>query len=189
MKEAKQVHRSPAETLWLHLLLNVGFSKSLLSQAPLRANASPFGKRSVERAANMLDGRLAHQVGNWPTRPANLEPGKAISSTKQLLEISMMASSLYYLYADRVYEELTMEEILEAIDLYTNIRTPAESGAPQISPDTIFYLCRELIEHKALIPYCPSCEVRYYSSVEQRVRNACPFCRKVGVGDFGNSEH
>lgn len=189
MSESKQNRRSPAETLWIHLLLHVGFSKPLLSEAHLREGSSAFGKRSVERAAEMIDGRLAFQINQWPTRPANKVPGKGITSNAQLIEMSLLASSMYYLYQERVYEELSMNEIIQAYDLYTNVRMSAGNISRQVSPDTAYWLGREMVNHYAFIPYCPACNIRYYSSVEQKIKNACPFCKKVGIGDFNHSDH
>lgn len=191
VSEQKHQHRrSPGETLWVHLLLHVGFSKPLLSEAHLRGGGTQsFGKRSIERAAEMIDGRMAYQISHWPIRPSNKIPGKGITSNAQLIEMSLLAASMYYLYKESVYEELSMNKILQAYDLYTNIRHSAGNVANQIAPDTAYWLGRELISHYAAIPYCPSCQIRYYSSVEQRIKNACPFCKKVGIGDFNLSDH
>lgn len=184
MAESKQNRRSPAETLWLHLLLHVGFSKPLLSEAHLRQDSKAFGKRSIERATEQIRGRLAYQVFKWPTRPANKVPGKGITSNTHLIEMSLLASSMYYLFGERIYEELEMNEILQAFDLYTNVRRSAGNVSQQISPDTAYWLAREFVSHYAFVPYCPACNVRYYSSVEQKIKNACPFCKSTGVGDF-----
>lgn len=184
MAETKQIRRSPTETLWLHLLMHVGFSKPLLSEAHLRADAKAFGKRSIERATDQIKGKLAYQIAQWPTRPANKVPGKGITSNSHLIEMSLLASSMYYLYGDRVYEELDMNEIVQAYDLYTNIRKTAGNVSQQISPDTTYWLAREFVSHYACVPYCPSCDIRYYSSVEQKIKNACPFCKNTGIGDF-----
>lgn len=184
MAEAKQARRSPAETLWLHLLLHVGFSKPLLSEAHLRQNSKAFGKRSIERATDQIKGRLAYQIYKWPTRPSNKVPGKGITSNCHLIEMSLLASSMYYLYGERIYEDLEMDEIVLAWDLYTNIRKTAGYVSQQISPDTTYWLAREFICHYAFLPYCPTCDIRYYSSVEQKIKNACPFCKNTGTGDF-----
>ena len=189
MSEAKQHRRSPSETLWLHLLLHIGFSKPLLSEAHLREGARPFGKRSIERAADMIDGRLAFQESQWPTRPSNRIPGKAVASNIQLIEISILATSMYYLFGDDVYQELSMNQILQAYDLYTNARDFAGNISKQVSPDTAFWLARELVCHCASIPYCPTCRIRYYSSIDQKMKCACPFCKKVGFGDFNVTDH
>jgi hypothetical protein len=98
--------------------------------------------------------------------------------------MSLLASSMYYLYGERIYEELEMNEIIKAYDLYTNIRKSAGCVSQQISPDTAFWLVREFVGHYAFVPYCPSCNIRYYSSVEQKIKNACPFCKNTGIGDF-----
>jgi len=183
-----QSARSPQETLWIHFLLHVGFSKSLLSQIPIRKNNVAFGKRSIERAADLIkEKQLAFQESDWPNRPSNLEPGKSINSKRILTEFSVLAGAMYYLYGDRVYDELNIAEIVSTYELYTNIRSIGHTNK-QISPDTAYYMARELVEHKALIPYCPDCNVRYYSSVEQHLKNACPFCRNVGIGDFDDIE-
>lgn len=183
MRDQKQNRRSPSETLFIHLLLHLGFSKPLLSEAHLREGAKAFGKRSVERASEMIDGRLAHQMHQWPTRPSNKVPGKGVTSNAHLIEMSLLAATMYYLYGDRVHKELTMQEVINAFDLYANIRETAGEVAKRVSPDTAFYLSRELVSHYAFIPYCPTCQVRYYSSVEQKIKNACPFCKEVGHGD------
>lgn len=183
MRDSKQNRRSPSETLFIHLLLHLGFSKPLLSEAHLREGSKAFGKRSVERAAEMIDGRLAHQVHQWPIRPSNKVPGKGVTSNAHLIEMSLLAASMHYLYGERVHEQLSMQEVLKAFDLYSNIRVSAGEVAQKISPDTAFYLARELVSHYAFIPYCPTCEIRYYSSVEQKIKNACPFCKEVGEGD------
>jgi len=182
--ETKQARRSPAETLWLHLLLHVGFSRPLLSDARLRADSTSFGKRAIERVTEQMDGEFAHQAYKWPTRPANKVPGKGITSNLQLIEISLLTSSMYYLYGEKIYEELDMNEILHAYDLYTNLRRTAGEVAPQISPDTTYWLAREIRSHYAFVPLCEDCGIRYYSAVEQKVKNACPFCKGVGFGDF-----
>jgi hypothetical protein len=184
MTDILQSRRSPAETLWLHLLLHVGFSKPLLSDARLRQEAYTFGKRSIERATSQIKGRLAHQIYKWPTRPANKVPGKSITSNSQLIEMSLLASSMLYLYGERIYKELEMNEILQAYDLYTNIRKTAGYESKQISPDTTFWLNREFLNHYAFVPYCHSCSIRYYSSVEQKIKNACPFCKNSGIDDI-----
>lgn len=184
MTDQKQSRRSPAETLWIHLLLHLGFSKPLLSEAALRSETKAFGKRAIERAYDSVRGRLAHQIHKWPTRPANRIPGKGITSNAQLIEMSLLASSFYYLYGDRIYESLEMSDIVQAFDLYTNIRKAAGEVSTQVASDTMFFLAREFVSHCAYVPYCPKCDVRYYSSVEQKIKNACPFCKTVGVGDF-----
>jgi len=184
MSDLKQCRRSPAETLWIHLLLHCGFSKPLLSEACLRSETKAFGKRAIERATDSIRGRLAHQIHKWPTRPANKIPGKGITSNAQLIEMSLLASSMYYLYGERIYESLEMSEIVQAWDLYTNIRKTAGNVSTQVAPDTVYWLAREFVSHYAYVPYCPKCEVRYYSSVEQKIKNACPFCKTVGIGDF-----
>ena len=184
----RQSARSPQETLWIHLLLHVGFSKSLLSQAPIRNNSSVFGRRSINRAADLIkETRLAFQESGWPNRPSNLEPGKSVNSLRSLTEYSILAGVMYYLYGERVYDELTISEIVSAYELYTNIRSIGNKDK-QISPDTAYYMARELVEHKVLIPYCPDCNIRYDSASEQHIKNACPFCRKVGKGDFDDIE-
>lgn len=184
MNDTKQARRSPSETLWLEFLMHIGFSKPLLAEARIRDDGSAFGKRSVERAADQIEGRLAYQIYKWPTRPANKVPGKGITSNSQLIEMSLLASSMYYLYGEKIYEELSMNEIVQAHDLYTNIRKQAGYVSQQISPDTTFWLAREFVSHYAFVPYCPSCNIRFYSSVDQKIKNACPFCKGVGIGDF-----
>ncbi|MBX2808159.1 MAG: hypothetical protein KTR20_05950 [Cellvibrionaceae bacterium] len=182
----KQHRRSPAETLWLHLLLHVGFSKPLLAEAHLRKNAESFGKRSIERANEQIKGRLAYQIYKWPTRPTNKVPGKGVTSNAHLIEMSLLAAAMYHLYGDKIYEQLEMKEIIEAYDLYTNIHKTAGGVARQISPDTAYWLAREFVSYYAVVPYCPNCKVRYYSSVEQKIKNACPFCKTAGVDDFNS---
>lgn len=184
MAELKQTRRSASETLWLHLLMHIGFSKPLLSEAHLRKDCTSFGKRSIERAADQIEGRMAFQIFRWPTRPANKVPGKGIASNGQLVEMSLLAASMYYLYGERIYEELNMNEIVNAYDLYTDVRQTAGCVSQQISPDTAYWLAREFVSHYAFVPYCQNCEVRYYSSVEQKIKNACPFCKKAGIGDY-----
>lgn len=184
MPELKQSRRSPAETLYIHLLLHLGFSKPLLSEACLRSRSQAFGKRAIERAADSIHGRLAHQIHKWPTQPANKIPGKGVTSNARLIEMSLLAASMYYLYGDRIYESLEMSEIVQAFDLYTNVRATAGNVSTQVATDTAFWLAREFVSHYAHVPYCPKCEIRYYSSVEQKIKNACPFCKTVGVGDF-----
>jgi len=184
---SKQVRRSPAETLWLHKLLHTGFSRPLLSEALLRHGSKSFGKRSIERATDQIKGRLAYQIYDWPIRPAYRVPGKGITSNNHLIEMSLLASSMYYLFSDIIYEELNIDEIIKAYDLYTNVRKIAGNKYVQISPDTAYWLAREFLSHYAFVPYCPKCEIRYYSSVEQRIKNACPFCKASGIGDYNIS--
>ncbi|MFC1337336.1 MAG: hypothetical protein G8D89_20830 [gamma proteobacterium symbiont of Clathrolucina costata] len=184
MADSKQTRRSPAETLWLHLLLHIGFSRPLLSEARIRHDSTAFGKRAIERVTEQMNGRLAFQTHKWPTRPANKVPGKGITSIAQLIEMSLLASSMYYLYGEKIYEELDMNEILHAYDLYTNVRKSAGEVSKQISPDTAYWLAREIMSHYASVPLCPQCGIRYYSSVEQKIKNSCPFCKCTGIGDF-----
>ena len=188
MVDSRQTRRSPSETLWLHMLLHIGFSKPLLSDAHIRRKSKPFGKKSIMRASEQIKGRLAYQIYKWPTRPANWVPGKSITSNSQLIEMSILSSCMYYLYGEKIYEELDINEVVQAYDLYTNVRTTAGSVSQQISPDTAFWLAREFVSHYALVPYCDNCGVRYYSSVEQKIKNACPFCKLPGIGDFNVPE-
>lgn len=181
---SSQNRRSPAETLYIIMLRHIGFSKPLLSEAYLRNNLSPFGKKSIERASERIEGPLAHQVHKWPVRPTNKIPGKGVVSNSQLIEMSILAASMYYLYNEKIYEDLSMNEVIDAYDLYTNLRKTSKEIAPQISPDTAFWLSREFKSHFALVPLCERCGVRYYSSIEQKIKNACPFCKETGVGDF-----
>ena len=184
MVESVQNRRSPAETLWLHLLIHCGFSGPLLAEAALRSNSGSFGNRAVTRAKSQIQGRLAHQIDKWPIRPTNRVPGKAVCTTSKLIEISILAASMHYLHGERIYNKLMMKDIILAYDLYTNLRLKANSGAPQISPDNAYWLSQELASQQAIVPYCPKCKVRYYSAIEQRVKNGCPFCRELGIGDY-----
>lgn len=183
MATKKQNRRSPAETIFLQLLMHIGFTRPLLSEAPIREDNTPFGKKAVEGAAGTMKSDYAYSRYKWPVRPSGKEPGKLVTSTERLIEMSLLVSCMYYLYGEKVYVELTMQEILHAQDLYTNIRESVNPAGEQLSPDTIFWVAKEIYNHNAIIPYCPRCEIRYYSSIEQRIKHACPYCKEPGIGD------
>ncbi len=182
-RESRLPRRTAAETLFLHLLLHVGYSKALLSEAPIRSEARAFGKHPVERAAAQIKGRFAHQIHKWPIRPLSRAPGKSITSNRSLTEMSLIAASMYYLYKERIYEELCINEVNHAYDLYTNMSAAAGSISQRVSPDTAWWLAREFVSHTACVPLCPKCKIRFYSSADQLIKNACPFCKSVGIGD------
>jgi len=182
--------RLPEETLWLHYLLHIGFTKSLLSEAKIRKNRREYGRRSINRAADLIkDSRMAFQIHGWPSLPSNKEPGKSIYSLNMLTEFTFLTSAMYYLYKKRVYTGLSIAEVVSAYELYTNIRNIHENKNKQISPSTAFYVARELEMDIVLIPYCHGCNIRYYSSADQHIKNACPFCREVGEGDFDDQKN
>ncbi len=182
--------RLPEETLWIHFLLHVGFTKSLLSEAPIRKYSREYGRRSINRASDIIkDSQLAFQTYGWPSLPSNKEPGKSVRSLNTLTEFSMLASAMYYLYGERVYANLCIAEVVSAYELYTNIRTIYNNKNRQISPSTAFYMTREFSRDTALIPYCNNCNIRYYSSADQHIKNACPFCREAGEGDFDDQKN
>lgn len=187
--EGRQIRRSSEETLRLNFLLHVGFSKALLANVKLRDDNTAFSKRSIERASEQIDSPWAFQQYGWPTRPANKIPGKALTSKAQLIEMSLLASSMYYLFGRKVYDSLTLWEIIEAYDLYTNMRKTAGQVAPQISPDTAYWLACELQKEGAWVPYCQTCKIRYYSSVEQKIKNSCPFCKRASTPPSASVHH
>lgn len=187
--EGRQTRRSSEETLRLNFLLHVGFSKALLAHVKLREDNTAFSKRSIERASEQIDSPWAYQQFGWPTRPANKIPGKALTSKAQLIEMSLLASAMYYLYGRRVYDSLTLWEVIEAYDLYTNLRKTAGQQATQISPDTAYWLACELSQEGAWVPYCQTCKIRYYSSVEQKIKNSCPFCKRASTPPSASVHH
>lgn len=178
-----QARRSPSESIWLHFLLNLGYSQHLLAKANIRNNEEAFGRNAIRGALVNLEGPLACEVEKWPTKPNYEVPGKSISSVAKLIEMSLLTASMYHLYGERIYENLTISEVTEAWDMYVNVRQAAGCVANQITPDTAYFLSREFITHCAAAAYCPTCEVRYYTSSEQRVKNGCPYCREAGIGD------
>ncbi|MBT4193467.1 MAG: hypothetical protein HOB14_07165 [Gammaproteobacteria bacterium] len=175
--------RSASETLWIHLLMHIGFTKPLLSEVPLRLNSQSFGKRSIARAAETVSQELAHNSFDWPTKPVSRIPSRGITSNDQLIEVSILAASMYYLYEEKIYQGLTMNEVIQAFDLYTNIRELAENESIQISPDNAYWISREFYNHYSTVPYCEKCGVHYYSSIEQKIKNGCPFCKRSGIGE------
>lgn len=104
------------------------------------------------------------------------------------MEVSLFASTLYYLYGDGVYEELGIGDLLHAYDLYTNVRKTACYIDQQITPDTAYWIGQELLCNKANIPFCATCNIRYFSSADQSVRNVCPFCKKQSAEDFNSKK-
>lgn len=179
----RSCNRSAEETLTISLFLHVGYSKTLVASTPIRRNGQPFGMKAVLRAAEAMKEDAAH-TDKWLTRPSLTAPGTSIKSVKRLKEFSMLASSFYCLYGDRVYKGLNLFEVTRAFSLYKNARGAAGLEGDEISPNTAWYVADELARDTALIPYCPRCQIRYYSSIGQCVTNSCPICRKVGLGDF-----
>ena len=183
MPQNKQFRRSASETLWIHLLMHIGFSNPLLAEVPLRSNALSFGKRSIERASELMEIKLAHKEYNWPTKPNSRTPGISIRSTDQLVEMSILASCMVNLYDEKVYEGLVMQEVINAYDLYTNIRGYCDNTFRQITPNNAYWMAREFHNHYATIPYCEKCSIHYYSSIEQKISNGCPICKRMGIGE------
>ena len=176
MHKNKQLRRTPNETLWDHFLLNLGFSKPLLSEAQIRNDGSTLGLRSIERASEQITGRLAFQIFKWPTRPANRVPGRSILSKKNHIEVSLLANSMYYLYGDRIYSTLSIDEVVNSYDLYTNIRKSLRESSKQISPDSAYWISKEFSNGFSTIKYCNNCKINYYISEYQQLKKCCPLC-------------
>jgi len=183
----QQARRTASETLWLHLLMHIGFTKPLLSEVPIRNNTTSFSKRSIERASELITRTFAYKESNWPIKPVSRIPGKSISSNDQLIEMSLLASSMKYLYGERIYEGLLLNEVIKAFDLYTNMRSIMPNTIHQISPDNAYWMSREIFNHYATVPYCEACGIHYYSSIEQKIINGCPFCKTKGIGDHNGA--
>lgn len=192
MEVNKSKIRTSAEDLILNKLLHIGFSRPLLAEASIREDGTSFGKHAVHRSHNSLIGKgkqLAHQQHSWPVRPVVKIPGTSVRSNDYLIEMSLLSGAMYHLFGDEIYQELQMPQILEAYDLYTNIRKTAGNISNQISPDTAFWLVREFVSHSAFMAHCEPCSINYYSSVEQSIVNACPFCKQVGKGDMAHPDN
>lgn len=121
-----------------------------------------------------IKGPLAYRKYKWPTRPSAKNPGNLIKSHDNILEFSLFGSSLLYLYDERIYEQLSIDEIINAYDLYTNIRQQ-DNTLSQITPDTAYWIVRELTSHCAALIFCPHCLFHYYSSLCQPIKMCCPF--------------
>lgn len=184
--------RSPAETLQIVFLLNLGFTPSLLGQAPIRhcenSQVTQYGVRAVGRVSTTMEGKKAYEIFGWPVKPVIIKPGKGVVSNRMLIEYSVFVSCLWYLFGEEVYRGLNISNIVDAFSLYTNVRPRNDDtteSTRQLSPDTIYYICRELASQEACIGYCEQCNIRYYASFDQRIKPACPYCKDiVGSGNF-----
>ncbi|MEW8389527.1 MAG: hypothetical protein AB2660_18580 [Candidatus Thiodiazotropha sp.] len=171
----KYTRRKTEDTLYVQYLLHIGFSKSLIADILLKHYVKPFGIRSIAKAEKEIVGARACRIYQWPTRPSAKNPGNLIKSQNHLLEFSLYGSALLYLYGDRIYEHLSIEEIINAYDLYTNIRIHRHPSLTQLTPDTAYWIVRELSSHCAFLRYCPQCCLYYYESSNQYIVDGCPF--------------
>jgi len=175
------------EKLQVEFLLHLGFSKSLIAQLPLRGPSGIIGNSAVISCADQIGIPLAYKKYSWPNRPARVKPGQGVRSYNDLVEYSILGSVFNYLYGDKVFEGISLPEVINAYNMYSNIRRSSTVGR-QISPDTAFYIARELYNHYASLPWCSNCDLVFYSSADQLIVNVCPFCKEKGVGDFTNIE-
>ena len=183
--------RSINETLVVQLLVHTGFSIKLISRLPLRNNLAALGESAVHRCINSMNQPLAFEDKDtgWAKRPCREKPGQAVRSYEDLAEYSLLASIYHYLFEDKVYEGLTIYNVIQAYDFYSDMRGDSEEGiakgtkSKKITPDSAYYISRELYEHNATIPFCKSCNPRFYSSAGQLLINVCPFCREVSDSD------
>ena len=172
----KSNYRSAHETVTLHLLLHIGFSKSVISKMKLRRSGECFSLRAVERAIDQLEDQPVFRKEKWTTTPKSKNPCKLIKTSKMLIDFSLFGGCLYYLYDQEKIENLSISDILKVFDLYTNLKQ--ETGEVQLlSPDSAFWLCQEFANKTATMRRCHNCKSIYLKSCEQRVFYGCPFCR------------
>ena len=111
-----------------------------MSKAHLRGNNKTFGKRSIERTFYQIEGRLAYQRYKWPTRSVRDNSGGSIRSHVDLIEISLLTSTMYYPYGKNIYKDFKIDQIVNIYDLYTNSRAFFGSIAIPISPYTTYWV-------------------------------------------------
>lgn len=168
----------------LELMLHLGVSASAASIDGLISPSYEISRSKAQYWERSMRGKLAHEGELWSVKPICLQPGRMVRRVRHLRELSLFASAYYYLYLEEVYETCEATRILHAYDLYTNVREHANTGETPVSPSTAIYMAMEFVSHAAVIPYCPKCEVRYYSAISQYVGIGCPLCRRPGQGDL-----
>lgn len=178
----------------LKLFSHLGCSISFLSRVHLSNNDFGIDNRSRRSIELHLRGPgKTNSICNYlglKFIPKNENPGQRVNSKEVLTEYSLFVSVLKFYYGDLILSGLSLEEIVRPYDMYVNLRGQAmQAFTPQLRIESAYYIAREIANLSAVIVYCKHCEINYYSSDSQIIRNGCPFCRVVGEDDCFGIEH
>lgn len=175
----------------LKLFSHLGCSISFLSRVHLSNNDFGIDNRSRRSIELHLRGPgKTNSICNYLRLafiPKNENPGQRVNSLDILTEYSLFTSVLKYHYGDLILSGLSLEEIVRPYDMYVNLRGQSRQAfTPQLRIESAYYIAREIANLSAVIAHCKNCEINYYSSDCQMIKNGCPFCRAVGEDDvFG----
>lgn len=180
-REQNRTTRSASETMLIHYFCHIGFSASRVIEFFEEVKGRSISRKQYDSATETMRPIYKRL---WPRKMPDVSPGVSITSRSVQFEYSLLAASMYSLYDKKVYEGLTLEELVEAYSLYTNLRLVSGSKEEQISPTQAHHVVKALKSWSALIPYCNKCDIRYFSVENQTIKPGCPCCETVAKDDY-----
>ncbi len=109
-----------------------------------------------------------------------------IQSAASRIQAGILMSLYKSISSQDIEKTLDLQGLTTAFRIYSGLREEASStGAGRLAVIDItdaWCLAAELRSGEAILEYCDECEVHYFTSVNQRVSEACPFCREEMLG-------